>query len=715
MYADTSSHVSGESTGDDFDWLAGSEDEDNDQTQGEEDKPDRPKLANRRGRWLYYQCMMLPRALRVFLMIFSGVFVCMIPITTIEVGFPDYSGRMGVDAWCGWAAAIWACTCMTFFGVDVIAAIIIRIAVAVWGKAPGLVKKVVQILMGTALYIKIVLSVSWAWVSLRGLLDIAYGPMSNVCPYWEWILVAVRAIFTAALVLLIEKTLLQLIALNFHETAVKDRLHVNQHALKVVDTLFDATRTSRLARTFRSNSGNQSSSGLVRCFSNLNRSKSQLAESGEGRRNHLHRSESSHSQASHHHLEKAVSAETLLDTHVDESPSGPTYPPRQSARKARKAKMALQLNELVAMTSLSPETLYKSRWASQDSARRVARRLFLGLAPQRRKTLTAEDFLPYFDSKAEADDAFGVFDQDGSGKVCRKEMRRAVQQIYRERRALNAGLKDIRQAIDKVDKVLLFAAFLVCLFLWYLIFNRSTDITALMPFRTLIISISFIFGRTFKEIFQSMIFIFASHPYDAGDMVCIDGTWMWVKEFGILSTTFRTPLNEYVVAPNPLLAGRKYIYNARRSGNMVEVIRLTVGYTTTTLAMIDSLRAQIDAFVKANEGDFGGSIDLNISQIQNQNEVTIMLAFDHLKGAYQDWGARWKSRTMFMRRVRELCTELGMQYEMAPQPIRLTPTTSQSWCPGDHQPRLPMPGAPMPGLAAGTLASYPDGRAPFVA
>jgi Ca2+-binding EF-hand superfamily protein len=51
------------------------------------------------------------------------------------------------------------------------------------------------------------------------------------------------------------------------------------------------------------------------------------------------------------------------------------------------------------------------------------------------------DFEPYFRSTAEAHEAFRVFDKDGNGDITKKEMREAVQRIYRERKALVASLK----------------------------------------------------------------------------------------------------------------------------------------------------------------------------------------------------------------------------------------------------------------------------------
>ena len=84
----------------------------------------------------------------------------------------------------------------------------------------------------------------------------------------------------------------------------------------------------------------------------------------------------------------------------------------------------------------------------------MARRLFEGLSAAK-DVLTPDDFIPYFNSRADAEVAFALFDKDGNGDISKKEMRSAVQRIYRERKALKASLDDMGSAVQKLDGVML--------------------------------------------------------------------------------------------------------------------------------------------------------------------------------------------------------------------------------------------------------------------
>jgi small-conductance mechanosensitive channel len=118
--------------------------------------------------------------------------------------------------------------------------------------------------------------------------------------------------------------------------------------------------------------------------------------------------------------------------------------------------------------------------------------------------------------------AFALFDKDGNADISKKEMREAVQRIYRERKSLVASLKDVSSAVAKLDAVLLCIVLLLLMFICLLILNPQDTITSLVPLATIVLGFSFIFGHSCQLLFESMLFLFSTHTFDIGDLVQID-------------------------------------------------------------------------------------------------------------------------------------------------------------------------------------------------
>lgn len=86
----------------------------------------------------------------------------------------------------------------------------------------------------------------------------------------------------------------------------------------------------------------------------------------------------------------------------------------------------------------------------------------------------------------DAKSAFRHFDSDDNGDVSKREMRSAVQRIYRERKSLTASLADMSSAISKLDGVLLGVGVIIFVFAAMLIFNRSSTVASLVPLSTIV-------------------------------------------------------------------------------------------------------------------------------------------------------------------------------------------------------------------------------------
>lgn len=56
-----------------------------------------------------------------------------------------------------------------------------------------------------------------------------------------------------------------------------------------------------------------------------------------------------------------------------------------------------------------------------------------------------------------------------------------------------------------------------------------------------------------KNLIDSVIFLFITHPYDVGDMVFVQGEWnetLIVQEFGLTCSVFRNIYGREISAPN---------------------------------------------------------------------------------------------------------------------------------------------------------------------
>jgi len=745
----SSATMSTASESDDFDWDdTNSEDSaDNDSdvptskqlaaTNGLGGGTRKKHLRARRGRALYLLCMSLARPVRLGLLGVLGTVIALIPFILAITLFKTSPAYGQLVTWSVWIAIIYSSSCATFLVLDLLPSFIMRLAIAVYGRAPEIFKTYVELLTATLFYFKLVLCVSWAWMSFGGVLAISFAH-SDRPGYFVWVNRTIASLFGTSIVLLAEKILLQFVAINFHKTAYRDRLEKNALGLRALDKLHESkyivaeqSRRDRAAqsgtwggttgsgghtrvstplwgKTFQFGSSRPPSPGPNAALSQSSHGPRKPSRDGlgeyfdpstgraagtppagstypptaqDGQQHEQHHHHHPHIHRHHHHKTDSADHEGK-EHHSNENHAKKSEQKteNQSRKDARRARIRQQVQEVISMATMKDSKFYarSRRLGSQQSARKLAKKLFINLnaastinkfnshggsqtllvVPEKRNFLTADDFIPYFKSEAEAREVFNLFDADRNGDLSKREMREAVQRIYKERRTLSVALKDMSSALGKLDLVLQCIAFCIVVFVWLLIFNRDQTIQNLVPASTFIVAFSFIFSNSAKTVFESMVFIFVTHAYDVGDLVCIDDTWMFVKEFGFISTVFRTVTNQEVVAPNALLSSSKYIHNARRSGTQWETVDVQCGFETA-LSVIDEFRRRLRAWVKENDREWGGGLDVNYSSLDDMNSVTLTIAFEH-KSNWQDWGTRWSRRTKLMRQIKTVAEELQM-------------------------------------------------------
>jgi hypothetical protein len=161
-------------------------------------------------------------------------------------------------------------------------------------------------------------------------------------------------------------------------------------------------------------------------------------------------------------------------------------------------------NKAISMASILPGTQN-----SRQEAKWLARQLFNNIVASDNNVLVKGDFADYFPTREEADKAFDLFDRDKNGNISKRELRNGTIEIFKERKHLAASLRDLSQASGKLDNILM-SAFAV---VWALIVATAFGVdvgSQLLPLWTMFVAISFIFGNSAKDMFESIIFVFVT-------------------------------------------------------------------------------------------------------------------------------------------------------------------------------------------------------------
>lgn len=113
--------------------------------------------------------------------------------------------------------------------------------------------------------------------------------------------------------------------------------------------------------------------------------------------------------------------------------------------------------------------------------------------------MVPSDFEPAYPTKAEAEEAFKVFDKDGNGDISRAEIKTTVLKLYKERRFLSRSLRDVGIALKSLDHIMIFFAIVMLFFISLSVFGVSVG-ASLTSIYSLGIAASFIFKNSASNV-----------------------------------------------------------------------------------------------------------------------------------------------------------------------------------------------------------------------
>lgn len=104
---------------------------------------------------------------------------------------------------------------------------------------------------------------------------------------------------------------------------------------------------------------------------------------------------------------------------------------------------------------------------------------------------------------------FVVVDDDGQVKV------------YQERKHLKYSLNDSKTAIEQLNNIITTCLIVIIIIVW-LILMRILTTRILIFISSQLLLITFVFGNSAKTLFECLVFVFITHPFDVGDKCVID-------------------------------------------------------------------------------------------------------------------------------------------------------------------------------------------------
>ncbi|KAG0378743.1 hypothetical protein BGX24_002929 [Mortierella sp. AD032] len=522
-----------------------------------------------------------------------------------------------------WLAVMWIIVCINNWIVDIIPAVVVQITAWVAPTKVETLKSRLLIYVGTKRYIKWVLATIWA-LGVFLVLSHWIHPTIADMGWHHTVDKVLGGLIAGALLILLEKALLNKISEGFHRTAYADRIKDNKYALSVVDRL--GTSRKNIKRPKPGTGGgvrgahSSLSGGRVTPvpFENVEivgGSSGHLLTPGSGVSDPP-QSWLPHSQVRTKSWDpprfrsegRRASKSDLVDADTItvggppfEKPSiQATISTTTTGAKRTQRERIKELNRKLHGLAMADNTPTKDI-NSTEYAKRTARTLFHNLQG------TNEELA-----------AFAMFDKDGNGDISKREMKEKIFYIYKERKDLHTALRDLSQAVGKLDMIFLSVAFVIWLIIILSIFVASV-VQNMLSIGSFLVALSFVFGNSLRTLFENIVFLFITHPYDSGDLCDIDGTFMYVREVGLNSTMFVTWDGRRIYFPNHVLS-QKAINNIRRSPNMTDKIE----------------------FLEKESKEFSPGMEIQIQEIDVR--LKISMCIEH-NGNWQDSSRRWARRT----------------------------------------------------------------------
>lgn len=612
-----------------FDWI---NDADVDEKNRTEQQAQR-KLRLRR--------MTTRRAIMLLFSTFLGnlvlVGILLVPVLVVRFVYRREHGDLvhqdyvadNVEAWFIWAAFNLHFQWWIHMLVELIPAALLGLVRLTWGKPNQDLLGHVEYYDVNKLYIKLVFYAALNWGSWAIIFNSCYDLYTRQDPshnsratYTARIYQVMEFIFFLVLTFCVEKIIIRLISMSFHKTAYAERIQHITHILKTLDHLYD----HRPKKITQGRSRGSSAAEIP-----------------------LFGQKSGGAQVQRQRIRARIAAASSRTRNKIKSSSA--YAAKLASVGMRDPAQLLRAEQIGVSLDLN----------SPAMAKRLARSIFESYRGASKRTyLVPSDFATAYPDQQAANTAFAVFDVDGNGDISQSEIKNIVMFAYKDRRALTHAMNDVNHAVKSLDLILSVIAMIFVLFEALQIFSLNIQ-QSIATFYSLGIAFAFVFKESAQNVFDSIIFLFVTHPFDTGDLVNVNGDPVFVKKLSLLFSTFVTTTGQIMCVSNAILSSQR-VMNYRRSSHQYEETHLQFAYDTP-LEKLDAVMDDINNWIARDEEhrfiypsrmiwhklEYSRIIDVSVGMLHSHN--------------FQDWGDRLHRQSAFFAAMSYYLRKHGVMYE----------------------------------------------------
>ncbi|MCL7042631.1 hypothetical protein MKW94_022660 [Papaver nudicaule] len=304
---------------------------------------------------------------------------------------------------------------------------------------------------------------------------------------------------------------------------------------------------------------------------------------------------------------------------------------------------------------------------SEFEAKSAARKIFNNVAKPNSKFIHLDDIMRFM-REEEAVKTMNQFEGAiETNRISKKSLKNWVINAFRERRALALTLDDTKTAVNQLHHMVNVVLGILIVIIGLLILEIATT-KFLVLISSQLLLVAFMFGNTFKMVFEAIIFLFVMHPFDVGDRCEIEGVQMVVEEMNILTTVFLRFDNQKIIYPNSVLS-TKPISNYYRSPDMGDAIDFCI-HVSTPVEKISTMKHRLTAYIENKREHWYPSPMIVVRDVDDLNRLKISVWLTHRMN-HQDMGERWVRRALVVEEMIKVLRELDIEYRMLPLDVNV--------------------------------------------